>query len=500
MDFLDPRKTRRSQIRLMVGYVMVAILIALATVVLVYDAYGYGLDTKTGNIIEKGLLFMDSKPGGANIYLNGENQNNTTSARFVLPAGNYTLSLKKNGYRSWQRTFTLSEHSIERYVYPFLFPTKPVTASLKTYSSQPNLVMQSPDRRWLLVSSSSTDTTTASFDEFDTTNLGQASKSINIPSGLLTGANLPGSSLSVVEWSTDNVNVLLKHVYQGGDEFIVLNRQDPTKSYNVNKLLNVSPSQVALRNKKVNQLYIYKQSGGTLQVGDTSKATLDTPILRNVLAFKAYGSNLLTYVTNNGVPAGHVTARIWDNGKNYLLSTFVTGNIYLIDAAQFQGHWYYVAGSDKSDRVNIFKDPLDKLHGSFKAAPLMALRQTGGTKISFSANTRFVVLEAGQSFAVYDFEAQSYYHYTLPAKIDDSLHWMDGHRLIGSTNGKIFIMDYDSINRQTLSSTLLPNGGDFDRDYNHLITFVPSSSPSQIILQSIDLRAGSDLPKNTLQN
>jgi hypothetical protein len=500
MDFLDPRKAKAHQIRLIIGYVMVALLIVLATIVLVYDTYGYGIDTKTGNIIQKGLLFVDSKPGGANIYLNGSNQNSTTSARLILTAGNYTLSLKKSGYHDWQRAFTLTEHSIERYVYPFLFPVKPVTSTLKTYSSKPSLITQSPDRRWLLVLPPNTDPNTTSFDEFDSTNLTQISKTISIPSGLLTNTNLSDSSLTAVEWSTDNVHVLLSHTYQGGSEFIVFDRQDPTKSFNVNKMFNVSPTQVALRNKKVDQLYIYQQSGGTLQVGDTSKATLDDPILRNVLAFKVYGSSLLTYVTDKGAPPGQVNVRIWDNKKTYLLTSIGSGSTYLIDAAQFQGHSYYIAGSDTSDRVNIFKDPLDKLRNSSKAAPLIALRQTGGTKVSFSNNMRFVVVEAGQGFAVYDFETQRYYHYLLSSPVDAPLHWMDGHRLVGSTKGSVFVMDYDSINKQTLLSTLLPDGGDFDRDYKHLITVAPSSSADQVLLQSIDMRAGSDSPKNTLQN
>jgi hypothetical protein len=147
---------------------MVALLIGLATIVLVYDTYGYGIDTKTGDIIQKGLLFVDSQPSGAGIYLNGVNQNSTTSARIVLTAGNYTLSLKKDGYRDWQRAFTLSEDSIERYVYPFLFPVKPATATLKNYTAQPGLITQSPDRRWLLVSSPSSDPSAASFDQYDT--------------------------------------------------------------------------------------------------------------------------------------------------------------------------------------------------------------------------------------------------------------------------------------------------------------------------------------------
>jgi hypothetical protein len=110
------------------------------------------------------------------------------------------------------------------------------------------------------------------------------------------------------------------------------------------------------------------------------------------------------------------------------------------------------------------------------------------------------MVEAGQKFAVYDFETQSYYHYALTTKIDGLLHWMDGHRLVGSSKGIIFVMDYDSINKQILLPTLLSYGGDFDHDYKHLITVTSSSSSYKVILQSIDLRAGSDLPKNTLQN
>jgi hypothetical protein len=77
---------------------------------------------------------------------------------------------------------------------------------------------------------------------------------------------------------------------------------------------------------------------------------------------------------------------------------------------------------------------------------------------------------------------------------------MDGHRLVGSTNGNIFVMDYDATNKQTLLPTLLQDGGNFDRDYKHLIIVAPSADSGQFILQSIDMRAGSDAPKNTLSN
>src|SRR3990167_2561193 len=140
MDFLDPRKRRAHRTRLLVGYVLIAVAVALGTVVLVYNAYGYGVNTKTGTIVQNGLLFVDSQPGDAKIYLDGKYQDANTSARLVLPAKTYQLSLKKDDYRDWVRNFTLAEHSISRYVYPLLLPADPKPGSLKKYTGSPGPV------------------------------------------------------------------------------------------------------------------------------------------------------------------------------------------------------------------------------------------------------------------------------------------------------------------------------------------------------------------------
>jgi len=58
MDFLDPRKVKAHRIRLIIGYVMVTLLIVLATIVLIYDTYGYGIDTKTGISYKKAYFLL----------------------------------------------------------------------------------------------------------------------------------------------------------------------------------------------------------------------------------------------------------------------------------------------------------------------------------------------------------------------------------------------------------------------------------------------------------
>lgn len=498
MDFLDPKKRRAFHIRLIIGYILVAVVIGLGTVIIVYGANGYGINTKTGQIVQNGLFFADSKPGGAQIYLNGQDRRTTTSARLILPAGNYSLTLKKSGYRSWSRDFTLSEQSIARYVYPLLFPDKPLISNLKTYDSLPGLITQSPDQKWLLLQTN-TAAKSPVFDVYDTSTLDQpapAVTSLSLPPSIINNYSA-ASKLTEVEWSSDNTRLLLRHDFSGGSEFIIIDRSRPEQSVNINSLLGVTPSQVSLRDKKTDQLYIFNQPEQSLQLADIGAKTIAPAFLKDVLAYKGYGKGLVTYITNSGQPADRVAARIWDNGQTYKLNEFSAGRIYLIDAAQFQGSFYYAAGSDTSGRINIYKDPINGIKNSAaaKALPLIALQNPGASKLKFSNNARFIGTQAGQNFAVYDIETQTAFQYSLSDVLEGDMSWMDGHRLIGRSAGNILVMDYDGINKQIVAPTLLNQGGFFSRDYNHLLSISPSDDGLKVVLKNIDMRAGPDLPR-----
>lgn len=491
MDFLDPRKRRAHSTRLMVGYVLVAIAIGLGGWLLLKAASGYGVDPRTGDIVQNGLLFVGSRPGGADIFINDGRRSSQTSSRLILPAGNYKLTLKKDGYRNWERNIVLNEGSVARYVYPFLFPQEPQPKTLKTYSKNPPFITQSPDRRWLLVQRPETSGGSITFDEFDTDDLTKPPRALVVPNGLLS--SLTNSAFQEVEWSTDNKHLLLRHAFSGGDEFVIFNRDIPAESINVNKLFGITPSDVALRNKKIEELYIFLQKSADLQIGNTTDSGI-TALLKGVLAFKSNGPNLIAYITNQNTPSGQVAARIWDGNQSYALYTFKAGSQYLVDEAQFQGHWYYVVGSNTDERVNVYKDPLDSLRNPSigRAVPLLSLNILEATKVTFSNNTRFVAAQAGQKLAVYDLEAQDAYRYTLENPLADILHWMDGHRLIGASGGTIFVTDYDSTNQQQLSPTNYQRGGFFDSSYEQL--FTTTATENSVVLQRIDMRAGVDLP------
>ncbi len=469
-----------------------AVAIGLISIILIYGAYGYGINTKTGQIIQNGLLFVDSHPHGAQIYLNDQYQGSNTAARLILPAGKYSLTVKKSGYRDWRGSFNLDAHAIARFTYPMLFPTKPRITALHSYTSEPKTILQSPDERWLLVQAPTADK--FSFDEYDTTHLAQAPLSLDVPASLLTGG--ASGRLSLVEWSTDNKNVLLKHTFVGGSEFVVFNRAAPSDSFNVNKLFGISPANVALKNKKISQLYLYDHDKATLSLGDVGSGTVAAPLLSDVLAFKTYGNNLILYVTNKAAPAGQAFARIWSSGQTYPLYTFPSGSTYLIDLAQYANHWYYIAGSNATARINIYKDPLSDVNNTSigRAIPLLSLNLNKASHVSFSNTSQYIEGDNAKNFSVYDILNQKSYDYKLNLDTTAGLRWMDGSRLIGEANNRVYVMDYDATNPQFVVDSAEADGGFFSPDFNHLFTI--QSNTSGFTLENIDMRAGRDLPKN----
>lgn len=496
MDFLDPRKRQAHKIRLMVGYVLMAIAILLTARLLVYGVSGYSYNAKNGNIIQNGLLFVDSKPGSAAIYLNGKDINSTSAARLVLPSGSYDLVLKKNGYRDWRKQFTINENSVNRFTYPLLFPAAPVVKNIKEYPALPQVMSESPDRRWLVVSVPNNNLSSLEFDEFDTTKLGDAPVKLSFPTGLLNNLDKPNSTINITDWSSDNNYFLLKHSFSGGSEYLLMNRSDPTKSFNINTLFSVNPTQVEFKNRRSDQLYIFNQTDQSLFIADVAKKNL-LGLLSHVLAFKSFSSDLFSYVTDQNVATGQVEARIWDNNSTYPLYTFTAGSIYLIDAAQYQGHWYYVAGSDKAPRVNIFKDPLDGLKNLDikNAVPMLSLGGSDNNSLSFSENNRFVVISAGQKIIVYDIERAIRLQFNLSTSLSGPIRWLDSYRWTAQSQGSVLVMDYDSTNLQTLSPTVWDQGAVLDKNSNYLITLAQVDETSSVALQSIDLRAGVDAPK-----
>ncbi len=472
MDFFDPKKKRAHKIRLYIGYVLMGIALAIGTLILLFQANGYDLDPRTGTVVQNGLVFVDAHPESALVTIDNQAKGQTDT-RLVIPSGTHDLLLKREGYRDWKRNFDLDGGSVRRFAYPFLFPKNLVMKDVEIYGNPPGLATQSPDRRWLLVQQPGT---LFSFETIDLNPKTNTPATINLPQELFTtsGAN---HNLELVEWSTDNRHVLVKHNFEGGHEFVLIDRESPASSININKLFPVPITTMTLRDKQFDQYYFHDANGGVIRTADLKTRQL-TPILSHVLNFRPYGANVILYVSDENAQPGKVNVKIRDNATIFGLRQLPISKKYLIDITQFDGSWYMVVGDDTEHKTYIYKDVFTDLRQVPVKPPLpiSVLRVANPEYVSFSTNARFIAVQGGSEFAVYDAENNERFRYDTKLTLlpGQKASWMDGHRLAIVSQDKANVFDFDGTNLQTLSDANPTHPIFYNRDYDAMFTITNS--------------------------
>lgn len=494
MDFLDPKKHRAHITRIIIGYVLIGIALMLTTIILLYQAYGFGVDRK-GNVIQNGLVFVSSTPNPATIYVNGAKRENT-NVRLLLSSGQYTFELKRDGYRDWKRAVTVEGGSVERFDYPFLFPSNLQTSTVKKYDRQPSLVTQSPDRKWALVQQAGT----AQFDAYDLSDpakINDNMKQVTVPQNIYTAGD--NQSWELEQWSTDNRHVVLKHNYQkdgqATHEFVLLDRDTPSESINLTKAWGTNPTQVELQDQKYDKYYLFDKVTHTL-----STATIEAPTpktyLQGVLAFKSYGSDVMLYATEQDAPAGKVAVNFKQGQDDaQTIRTVPFADTYLVNLTKYEGDWFVALGTNTEGKVYVYKNPLEMLKEDAVSTPVRVLKVAGANYLSFSTNARFIMAENGTDFSVYDAENDKGYTYASKAAMDQpQLHasWMDGHRITYTSHGKQYVFDFDGANAQTLQGANSSFLTAFDRDYEYAYNVTAANGEGAATLQKTELRTPQD--------
>lgn len=495
MDYLDPKKQFRQRIVLLTGYVLVGIAIVIGTLILVYQAYGFGLG-KGGTVIQNGLFFFSSQPHPANIYIDGKLKSVRTNTRLSLPAGIYNVVLKRDGYRDWQRTIALDGGSVEHVDYPFLIPKTLAPKKAQSYDAAPRLLSQSPDRRWIVVQQPDTLT---NFELYDLKSPDKAPKALSLPANLLTKAsNSSTESWQLGEWADDNQHLLLQHLYDGKTEFILVDRANPDQSVNLNTTLSLNPAKLTLNNKKYDQYYAYDAATGSLQTVSLKNPEA-VPFLEHehILSYQSYADNTMLYATDTNAPAGKVLVKLQIGSKTSLIRSFPAGTTYLVDLTEYSGSLYVTTGASSENKVYIYKDPVGQLAANPNRAltPAQVLHVTAPNYLSFSNSAQFIVTENGTEFGVYDIENKMAYHYIASKPLDaPQAHatWMDGDRLTYVSGGKTVIFDYDNTNQQTLTSAGSQYLPAFTPDYKFIYTLAPAATAGQFDMNQTSLLVPAD--------
>lgn len=495
MDFLDPKKKRARKVRLAIGHVLTAMLVLIATYILVFQAYGYEVD-KNGQVIQNGLVYIDSAPSGASIKINGKEHGSNTNTRQALPEGRYDLEISKQGYHTWSRSFELEGGEVLRFTYPFLVPNSLTPAELQAFDGSIGFSTQSPSRKWVVLGQKNNLSTMTVFDIEKRVDEKPTSAVVTWPAGLFTPA-AGDHTIKLVEWSTDNRHILVQHNWAGGQEFVMLDREQPAQSYNVNTTLNQAPSKVSLFDKNFEKLFLYDANSKVLSLADVKTKVIQT-YANNVASYKSHGDDTVLMAIADAQNKDKANVIMRQNDKNYTLREIPIADNIPLDIARYEGAWYIAISVQSEQKTYVYKNPMDLINSQngIKSARAIILRNTGPIdQVSFSQNTRFIMSSSGQNFSVYDAESERRYSYNINQPFDPAQKpaWMDGHRIMANSAGKVVIFDFDGINQQTLVSNdpaVLPM---FDRDYTEIYTLGASAaSPGKYGLFLTELRLEAD--------
>ena len=496
MDYLDPKKQFLDTVVLAIGYILVALSITIATLILVEQAYGFGL-AKNGTVIQNGLVFFSSQPNPASIYINGALNPSTTNTRLFMASGVYNVELARSGYRPWQRTVTFDAGRVEHFDYPFLFPKTLITKKVQTYNADPGFVTQSPSRQWLLLEQPGSIST---FDLYDLKNPATPqATTLTLPASLLAHATT-SESWQLEEWADDNQHVVLTHTYDGKTEYILVDIANPAQSVNLNTVLGTNPAKLTLNNKKYDQYYLYNTNSASdnlLQTASLGTGTVLTAYVHDVMAYQSYGNNTMLYVTTDGAPSGKVLLKLLSGSQTITIRSLPLSPSYLVDLTGYNGVLYVAAGATADGQVYVYQNPIGQFNNQDGTIiPSQVLSVTQPNYLSFSDNAQFIVVENGTNFGVYDNQNAKAYSYNTHLPLDSpQLHasWMDGDRIVYVSGGKLIVFDYDGTNLQTLMSASGTYTPVFSTNFTYEFDLMPSPTTSKFELDRTPLLIPSDL-------
>lgn len=495
MDFLDPNKERRTRIALLVGYGLVAIAIAIASLVLLYLSYGYTV-TKDGDVTQRGLVFVSSTPTGGTVTLNGKTEGRTNT-KLDIGSGTYDLRVNAQGYREWSKKLVVNGGDVQRFDYPFLIPTNLQSSQVAAYTDAPLFVTQSLNKRYVLLSEV---TASSQFTLLDVRDPEKIVTSIITPTAAVATVSEGAQRWEPIEWSDNNKNLLFLHYYtQAGvekREYVVIDVTNIEASRNITRLVAPDTTEtLSLFNKQADEFYGYNASTKVLRSFTLANAESRTT-LNDVLAYKTYSDDTVLYATTKP-PTGEQSAAsvnivLQQGARSTVLRNYENINqTYLLDMAQYDGDWYVVVAATLDKGAYIYKNPQSQV---LRAASLPSawrfLKVSQPQHVSFSANAQLILAQNGQNVGVYDAEDVVTRLFTLEKPIDAPqpyASWMDGHRLMYVSAGKMIIVDYDNTNVQELVTAISAYRPMFSPDYQVLYT-VSSSPAVKAFLQSTALR------------
>lgn len=455
MNAQAKRKQRqRRQWLIVAGYIVAVIIIAALTVILVAFGRGYSYNFQTHRVVRNGLLIMGSKPGGADVAVNGKARHKTPT-RITLGTGSYQVTASKAGYVTWHKVVQIVASEVTFAQYILLIPTHLTTHKSVTVAGT-MVPVQSPDQTQLAY------VTDAAGDDLAVVGTGGGTQRKIWQSSPPTGnPSAPAGQITAASWSDDDSHLLVITVSNGQPTDWVV-AADGSGATDVTDAYNLSGGQVVFAPGGWQKLY-WNGPAGLRQINLANQTT--TSVLASNVTQITPANGLLYYVQQT--PLGRSLVSLdGNNHKQTVVPVVADSDSYSITAEDFDNHNYVAVVPDQTHTATVYIDPTAD-------QPTTLVISRAADNVLFSPDGRYLLASGAAGGSMYDLDRTNVTGSTVlyglgqlsPAPQD--FVWLDNYHLLYRSGGRVYICEFDGGNNTVLGATLspaypLPGGASFD--------------------------------------
>lgn len=425
-------------------------------------AMGYRFDFADGKLTQVALVQFKSYPSSATVNVNGKKISSTTPTRYNAQSGENVINVSKDKYRNWSKTVKLEASEVLWLDYLRLIPNSIVTDTVRSYGSIAQ-VLESPDHNWILIRNSDNDrrvsncpqgvTCDSSYEGYynnpyilqlaeitDPNNVKFTDISID-PSKLTLPISGQSEKFSIVEWSDSSRYIILNHQVNETSEYLVIDRQNPTVTKNLNKDFGMAVEDPHFSGSSGEIFFV--RTGSDLRKLEYSGKTASAPIVSGLVSYQVYDNDKLSYVaTKNNDGKVSTDVGIY-KGTPTILKTFPDGENTLAGVSIYNGTEYLSIA--RNGKVEIYSLPMaqrNSVNYNFGSDQIDWL--------SFSPNDRFIVVGSGEKVSTYDLDTKKQYSFEIKG-LNSAPQWLDGYHIVGHEDG-VNLLEFDGANREGIVS------------------------------------------------
>ena len=447
--FKKPTRKQYLIQRIIFSIIAVVSLLIIVTVAIL-SVMGYRLDSGNKRLEQGALLQFDSKPNGADVYVDGGLVNGRTATKQTVVAGVHTVVMKKDGYQDWSRTLDAPAGTLTWLDYTRFVPKKLPIEKVTTHSSLVGARI-SPDYKWALLQEKSD---SAVFQLADLRASDVKSTTLTLPADSYSDAQTPDvtHSFSIVSWDKGGRYVLLKHIYRDQTEWLVLDSQDQTKVTNITRVFSTGFSDIKFAGTD-GKIFYSLTNDGTIRRVDLSAQTLSRALVTHVSSFNLFDSKIVSYT---GVDPSDATKRVagvyrdGDESAHVLKSITSTDAVLQIAVGRYYNDDYVAIA--EGNVVTILKGdyPSSSAQDNTSLETYATFELSGAVSaLSFSSTGDYVVAQSGETFKSYEIEhmREAVGAVKVAAgQAASTLRWLDPAHLWNDDGGTLLMRDFNGEN------------------------------------------------------